>query len=66
MRRRNIKTADVGGRSRREFVVRLPLERYEGLTKIAFKNGSSLNYEINEALRTVLVKAGLERETDGC
>jgi len=64
MRKNGIKTADLGS-NKREFLVRLPKSYYEGLSKIAFKNETSLNFQINEAVRSLLMNAGLEREIIG-
>jgi len=64
MRKRQIKTADLGS-DKREFLVRLPHARYEGLSQIAFKHATSLNYQVNESIRRLLIQAGLEQETNG-
>ena len=60
MRRKNIKTVTVG-RNKREFLLRLPAKRYDALSKIAFKNDVSINYEVNQAIERVLVEAGLAK-----
>lgn len=62
MQKPKVKTADLGS-NKHEFLVRLPRSYYEGLSKIAFKSETSLNFQINEAVRSLLVNAGLERET---
>jgi len=56
-----LKKANLG-RHKREFLVRVPEGRYEALSKFADKNGTSLNYQINEAIHAMLIKAGLEQE----
>jgi hypothetical protein len=61
MRKPKIKTVNLG-RNKREFLVRLPQVRYEGLSKIAFKDATSLNYQVNEAIKAMLIQAGLEQE----
>ena len=61
MRRPNLRTAKMGS-NKREFLVRLPQKRYEGLSKIAFKDATSLSYQVNEAIRERLIRAGLEQE----
>ena len=61
MRKTGIKTADLG-RNKHEFLVRVPQEFYDGLSKIALKNETSLNYQVNKAVRSLLIEAGLERE----
>lgn len=61
MRKPNLRTAELGS-SKREFLVRLPQKRYEGLSKIALKQASSLSYQVNEAIRERLIRAGLEQE----
>jgi predicted DNA-binding protein len=61
MRPKNVKTAKLGGRHQRDFLVRLPLERYEGLVAIAKQQGTSLCYQVNEAIHTLLIR--VEQET---
>ena len=61
MRKIGIKTADLG-RNKHEFLVRLPQDFYDGLSKVAFKQETSLNYQVNKAVRSLLIEAGLERE----
>ena len=63
MTKTKVKTADLG-RNKREFLVRLPQIRYEGLSKIAFKDATSLSYQVNEAIRERLIRAGLEQEAN--
>ena len=65
MQKHKVRTAELGGNSKREFLVRLPQVRYEGLSKIAFKEATSLSYQVNEAIRERLIRAGLEQEANG-
>ena len=60
MRRKKIKTVKVG-RNKREFLLRMPVERYDALSKVAYKNDVSINYEVNQAIERVLVEAGLAK-----
>jgi len=60
MTKTKIKTANLG-RNKREFLVRLPQVRYDGLSQIAQKNAASLNYQVNEAIQAMLIQAGLEQ-----
>ncbi|MCZ6680325.1 MAG: hypothetical protein O7E52_24100 [Candidatus Poribacteria bacterium] len=61
MRKPNLKTADLGS-NKHEFLVRLPKKRYKGLSQIADQNATSLNYQVNEAIRVMLIEAGVEPE----
>jgi len=63
MRKPNLKTVDLGS-NKHEFLVRLPQARYEGLSKMASQKATSLNYQINEAIQAMLIKAGLEQEAE--
>lgn len=56
-----IRTA-VLGRQKREVLVRLPESTYEALVKFAKEEGTSLNYQVNTAIKMVLSKAGIEND----
>ena len=62
MQKHKVRTAELGGNSRHEFLVRLPQIRYERLSQIALKQATSLSYQVNEAIRERLIRAGLEQE----
>ena len=64
MEKAKLKKADLG-RHKREFLVRLPEARYEALFRFADENGTSLSYQVNEAIRAMLIKAESEQEVNG-
>ncbi len=62
-KRPGMKCSDFGKDSRRDVLIRMPSKRYELLGKLAFREWTSISYQMNEALALILVRAGLERET---